>query len=144
MATKLQKKVFENVGWTALLLPPRPVPPSRQAPVPGAPAAAAGVALEPSATIRRSAVKARTGRAPAGHRSGSTPGVMQVLRRSVVLVAPISGTGSVVAGVVRPGPRIPGTVPWGFAVAGRAGIRRAGSGRSTGSGSGLVASLPLP
>jgi hypothetical protein len=127
------------------------VAPSGLAPISGAPSAAAAaaaavVSLEALATDWRTTGEARAGRAPAGQRAGPAPGLFRVLRRSECPVAPISGSESVVAGVLRPGPRIPGAVPCVFAVADGARIRRAGSGRSTGpgSGTGLVASLSLP
>jgi hypothetical protein len=119
------------------------------APISGAPSAApsaAAAAVAAAVTLEALATgEAHAGRAPAGHRAGPAPGLVRMLRRSVGPVAHISGSGSVVAGVLRPVPRIPGAVPCVFAVAAEARIRRTGSGRRTGpgSGSGLVAPLSL-
>jgi hypothetical protein len=98
------------------------------APISGAPSAAAAAAAAAVALEALAAGEAHAGRAPAGHRAGSAPGLVRMLRGSVVPVAHISGSGSVVAGVLRPVPRTPGLVPSVFAVVAQTQIRRAGSG----------------
>ncbi len=138
-------------GGGRFYLPPRPVLPPGQAPVsrasPTAPSTAAAAAAAAEALVALAAAEANASRAPARDRASSAPGLVRVLRWSVVPVAHISGSGPgpVVAGVLHPVPRVPGSVQRLFAVVPETRIRLTGSGMRPGpcSGSGVFASLSL-
>ncbi len=84
-------------------LPPRPVLPPGLAPIARAPSAApsatAAAAAAAVALVTLATAEAHAGRAPARHRAGSAPGLVRMLRGSIVPVAHITGTGS---GLVTP------------------------------------------
>jgi hypothetical protein len=106
-------------------LPPRPVLTPGLASIarapsaaPSATAAAAAAAVALVTLVALATAEAHARRTPAGHRTGSAPGLVRMLRGSVVPVShrPGTGSGSVVVCVVHPVPRVPGSVPGIFAV----------------------------
>jgi hypothetical protein len=118
------KKTMEGVTRSARLawqfLPSRPVLTLGLASIARAPsaspsaapaAASAAVALVTLVTL--AAVEAHSRRSPAGNRAGSAPGLVRMLRRSVIPVPRLSGAGSgtVVTCLVHPVPWVPGPVP---------------------------------
>ncbi len=106
---------MRSAGARRFCLPPGPVLPPGLAPISRAPSAAPSAAAAAAAAavvlVALAAAEAHAGLAPARHRAGSAPGLVRMLRGGIVPVANISGSGSgsVVAGVLRPVPRVPGT-----------------------------------